>query len=551
MNFQPGRTVAATVLLAAAVTIPCAAWYVAGSRATEREAADLRSQRTREAQHSASRSAERLHGRLTAIREAESRRPFYHYRFQYPDASENCECATWVESPLSHGPAEPFVRTHFEIDRSGRVTIPRIPGDGFPENFVPDRESMKILAELRAASSQLAHAGWEAERARSAARSAASTTVLASATAAPATEGRFVPFGDATVLVDPFVWRTVEIAGCLELVALRTVFPPEGARIQGFVVSQEAVEDELSHAAFPSRFRPDAAPGDVSQPLGLEDVSWSVTVDAGRALAYVERDAETLRRAFLRTFWSGTGAAALAALFVVGVVRRSERLARERSHFAASAAHELRTPLAGLRVYGEMLADELGDPDKSRSYARQVAAEAERLGRVVSNVLGYTRMERGPVEVRVQPGDVGAAVREAVERMRPSVESHGATLELSVEGESLIASFDPDALFQILQNLVDNAERYGRQAADRAIRVEVAREQDDVRISVRDSGPGIPSRLRRRLFRPFVRGDDPDAPAGLGLGLALVSTLAKAQDARVSSEDAPGGGAIFTVSLRT
>src|SRR5262249_60887390 len=124
---------------------------------------------------------------------------------------------------------------------------------------------------------------------------------------------------------------------------------------------------------------------------------------------------------------------AIAALLVVLLVARAERLARERSQFAAAAAHELRAPLAGLQLYGDMLADGLGDPAKLRDYARRMSEEASRLGRVVSNVLGFSQLERGNLSVEAKVGPLGKALCELAERAQPALDRAGAVLDLDVE----------------------------------------------------------------------------------------------------------------------
>jgi signal transduction histidine kinase len=362
---------------------------------------------------------------------------------------------------------------------------------------------------------------------------------------------RIVTWGGTDAAVGPFAWHTVEIDGRPELVAMRTVRTSDRSVVQGMLVDRAAVRDALEAETLPVRLRPHEEPDDrtVVEPLALAGVKWEVAVDAGPAVADARHRAQKLRARFRRLFWGGTGSAALAALLVVGLVGQAERLARQRSRFAASAAHELRTPLAGMRVYGDMLAEGLGDPAAGAEYARQIAAEADRLGRVVSNVLGYTRLERGGPLVRPEPADPAPVVREAAERMRPALAASGARLELDVPGHLPAVPLDRDAVFQIVQNLVDNAERYSRDADDRTVHVRLRPAAGGIELAVADRGPGIPPRDRRRLFRPFTRAAEPDAPAGLGLGLALVAALAAGHDGAVRYEPREGGGSVLTVIL--
>src|SRR5260221_7625556 len=121
-----------------------------------------------------------------------------------------------------------------------------------------------------------------------------------------------------------------------------------------------------------------------------------------------------------------------------------------------------------------MLAGGWGHPPRGKDPARRAAEEAARLGRVVSNVLGFTRLERGALQVRPESGGRGAVVREWVDRQRPAVEAAGASLELSVADDLPEVKFDRDAIAEILQNLVDNAEKYSRSAKDRSIEVSLS-----------------------------------------------------------------------------
>jgi signal transduction histidine kinase len=505
-----------------------------GSRAVVRESHDLIVASRAESARAATRLAERVHERLASIERAESRRPYYEYSYRYPDLSKSCECSGWIESPLARGPSDPFVAVHFEIDRTLALSLPTLPSDE-PTGGAATPELADGDAELRARLQRGAPAMWRAAGGGARAPGDAVST----------------SWGEASALVEPLRWHSLEIEGVHELLALRSVFAPEGPRIQGFLVALEAVRESFASEMVTAALRPRApAEGSIVEPLGLAGVDWEVAVSPGGSEAAAAATARTLRSRFQRQFWTGTGAAALAAALVVGLVGGAERLARERSRFAASAAHELRTPLAGLRLYGDMLAQGLGDPAAGRDYARQISAEAERLGRVVSNVLGYTRLERGGPLVQLAPDNPGEAVREAAERLRPAVEANGARLEVRIEEGLAAVPLDRDALNQIVQNLVDNAERYCRDAADRTVRVELRREAGaGVVLVVSDHGPGVPPRHRRRLFRPFVSTGGTDRPAGLGLGLTLVAALAAAHGGRASYADRAGGGAEFRVSF--
>ncbi len=337
----------------------------------------------------------------------------------------------------------------------------------------------------------------------------------------PATKA--TPPPPVIITVAPLTWTATKIAGEPALVAVRQVVTPDGARTQGLIVRAA----ELS-AWLHDRDATDAtlATG-AGTALGLGGSPWTIRVDTAAAVAYARKTGDMLRDGFLIKFVPVALLAIVCGLLVVGVTARSERLAQERARFAAAAAHELRTPLAGIQLYGDMLADELGDPAKHKDYAHRISVEAARLGRVVANVMGVSQLERGALAVRPELGDAVAAVADAIERARPGLERAGATVEL-VAPAAATARLDRDAVARIVGNLLDNAEKYARGAADRTITVSVAEVAGAVEIAVRDRGPGLPAALRRGRFQAFRRAAGDDAPPGLGLGLALSGALATA-----------------------
>ena len=349
------------------------------------------------------------------------------------------------------------------------------------------------------------------------------------------------------ITVAPLGWRATTIHDEPKLVALRQVTTPDGVLTQGLIVDCARVESWLAERGGPIAT---VVPGPVdgpSAPIGLGGVSWRVAVDATAALTAARAAGDGLQRAFLGRFVPVAALAALCAILVVLVTARAERLARSRARFAAAAAHELRTPLAGIQLYGDMLVDGLGDPRRHKDYARRVAEEASRLGRVVANVLGFSQLERGSLAVRPEPRDLSAAVQAIVERAEPALIRAGAAVELDAPA-GIIARFDPDALARIVGNLLDNAEKYSREHADRSIVVTVRSGSSYAEIVVVDHGPGLPAALRRRRFRPFARGTGDDGPPGLGLGLALSQNLATAMGGALTWRDREHG-AEFVVTV--
>ncbi|MHC5212910.1 MAG: sensor histidine kinase [Planctomycetota bacterium] len=351
--------------------------------------------------------------------------------------------------------------------------------------------------------------------------------------------------------IGPFSWHTLSLQDRPTLVALREVATPEAALTQGFVASSDAVVATAGPTRHPLRFLPGAPEAATDALVPLDGDPWHIAVDPAAALGLAGAEAARLRGRFHLTFASGFALALLAAGALVLLVARTERLALERARFAASAAHELRTPLAGLQLYGEMLAGGHGDPARSADYARRIGQEADRLGRVVTNVLGLTRLEQGDLGVRPRVDDLSSAVTRTLEQLAPAFEARGIGIREEIAGPPLRALFDADALHQIVQNLLDNAEKYSRSASDRAISVRLARFEGGVRLSVLDRGPGVLPAERRALFRPFERGAGAERPAGLGLGLALVRALAQAQGAVAAHTARDGGGSEFSVTFRT
>jgi signal transduction histidine kinase len=216
--------------------------------------------------------------------------------------------------------------------------------------------------------------------------------------------------------------------------------------------------------------------------------------------------------------------AALVALLAVGLGGWALiDLSQRRIRFVSAVTHELRTPLTTLQLYLDMLVNGLVRDEKQRGeYIQTLNAEADRLSRLVGNVLDYSRLENQRPRlnrVRVVGTDLLARV-EAVWRDRCKDADKELVIENALElGAAL--STDVELAQQILGNLLDNACKYSRGAADRRICLRVGSEGRRLVFEVADHGPGVPKRERRSIFRAFRRGRDTEVTGGVGLGLAL------------------------------
>ena len=212
-------------------------------------------------------------------------------------------------------------------------------------------------------------------------------------------------------------------------------------------------------------------------------------------------------------------------------------LDRERSDLVATVAHELRSPLTGVKGFVQALLnrwDKLSD-DQRKLMLTTVNADADRLARLIAELLDVARIDTG--RLQLYPRESSAEV--LVGRVVGSIEAGTArNISFEVEDDLPEVFADPDKFTQVVTNLVENAIRHGQGQ----VRVRLASQPSlpGVRITVDDEGDGIPVELRRRVFTKFwTTGES----GGSGLGMYIVGGLSHAHGGRVTIEDAPGGGA--------
>ncbi len=240
-----------------------------------------------------------------------------------------------------------------------------------------------------------------------------------------------------------------------------------------------------------------------------------------------------------------------AGLFMVySNVRREMHLSRLKSDFVANVSHELKTPLALIRLFAETL--ELGrvpGQEKKQQYYRVIHKESQRLTQLINNILDFSRIEAGRKEYRFAPTDVNRVVADVLESYRFPIEQQGFALESELADDIPEIALDKEALSQALINLVNNAIKY---SSDRKfIRLETRRAGGHLRLSVSDHGIGIAAGDQRKIFEKFYRAENSlvHETKGSGLGLALVRHIAEAHGGSVELESAPGKGSTFTLVL--
>ncbi len=231
---------------------------------------------------------------------------------------------------------------------------------------------------------------------------------------------------------------------------------------------------------------------------------------------------------------------------------RQAREAEQRVSFVNRVSHELKTPLTNIRMYAELLDAHLEEADgKVRHYSRVVIDESERLGRLIGNVLTYARQARKSFTINLRPCNVVQVVASCAELFKPGLAEAGIGIALdrrdAGDGECMA---DPDALKQIMGNLLSNMEKHAKGAT--TARVVVTQAHATTVITAQDDGAGLPKHAREAIFRPFYRVGDRtnEGTSGTGIGLTISRELARMHGGDLVLEDAEHG-ARFKLTLHT
>ncbi len=251
-------------------------------------------------------------------------------------------------------------------------------------------------------------------------------------------------------------------------------------------------------------------------------------------------------------FWAALGglvvAWAIAGWSIYRARRRQSELLRLQRRFVADVSHELKTPLALIRMLAETLRDgRVRDVEKRQQYLDTITREGERLSALLDAILDFSQIESGKRKMQMQSCDVAEAARQAWALFEPQFARDGFDARLAIAPDVPVIQADPLAIQQVMVNLLQNAYRYA--GGGKFVRLSVERDGYVVLIRVEDHGIGMNREQLERLGDSFYRADDTRVrqTRGAGLGLAIVNHIVTAHHGKLEVHSRPSQGSEFTV----
>ena len=363
----------------------------------------------------------------------------------------------------------------------------------------------------------------------------------------------FVDVFEHTRQVDPVFWRGRARVQDLQLLAARFLGEPKAKRLFDDYARSTGVEDvtriepdarlvrfvetELTGAIGTASARVMVASVVEEEALALDDVL-QILDEASRLRAHsaeLEEKSTSLEQATRE---------------LRAANEQLKSLDRLKDDFMSSVTHELRTPLTSIRALSEMMAE---DPDMPAAQRQQflgiIVAEAERLSRLVNQVLDMAKIESGHAEWRNADVDMGQLLTQAVQTTSEMFRERGASIHLATPDVPVVLRADPDRLMQVMLNLLSNAAKFVPEAAGR-VDVSLTTDVDGFTVAVKDNGPGVPVHQQALIFEKFRQGgDEAHRPQGTGLGLPISRQIVEHFGGRMWIDSAPGQGSRFAFHL--
>ncbi len=237
------------------------------------------------------------------------------------------------------------------------------------------------------------------------------------------------------------------------------------------------------------------------------------------------------------------------AVLLLADVTEQHRVEDAQRRFVADASHEMRTPIAALKGILELLDDGAKNvPEVRDDFIHTMQFEADRLGRLVADLLTLARLEAGSLRLRLSQEYVADLLGDVANVMQTLAEQAGVTLSVEVPEDDLRVTADRDRVVQVLLSFTDNALKHSPSGT--AIHLYAKREGDAIRLGVADEGPGIEPEEVSRVFERFYRTDAArSGHGGTGLGLAIAKEIVEAHGSSIDVESTLGAGTTFSFAL--
>ena len=241
------------------------------------------------------------------------------------------------------------------------------------------------------------------------------------------------------------------------------------------------------------------------------------------------------------------------ALVLCAIVDVSERkrLERLQDEFVSTVSHELRTPMTSIAgSLGLLASGAAGTLSPTAAHLIEIAyINCRRLGRLVNDILDIKKLESGQMIFNIQRCEARALVEQAIEANRGFADGYGMHIRLQAAAEPFDVQVDPDRFVQVITNLLSNALKFSPAREEVVVLIEAR--DDNVHITVRDHGPGIPADFKPRIFEKFAQANSTNGlqKEGTGLGLSIARQIVMRMQGQIGFDDAPGGGTIFHVDL--
>ena len=242
------------------------------------------------------------------------------------------------------------------------------------------------------------------------------------------------------------------------------------------------------------------------------------------------------------------GAALATALAVrLAMEERSRReIEGARRQLVAAASHDLRTPLASLRLLVESIDDGVATGETRDRYLKEIRTHVAVLSDLIDDLFELSRIEAGDISWTLRQVELGALIDDAVAAMRAPAAERGVRIAAELPSGHVVAEANAEKVQRVLFNLIQNAIRHT--PADGSVTVRARPVGGEVEVEVADDGEGVPAGAAERVFEAFYRGDDSRGEDGAGLGLAISRAIVEAHGGRIWLEDArPGTRVRFTL----